>query len=201
MNINLTRLKVNTNRDLIGEASNKRKYIDKVPANELALIIALTGYKDYSKEGWMTQKETMSQIGTDGQLLFKSERTNFPKYIKSLVNKGLVETSVDTTPDERGRPRSLKIWRLKRDSKSRYNIYGLIVSSVSWSYDKGWQSNLKQTKFKIVDNTVLKNTLTKSDYFKDIDKSYDDILDERIHHYEIQIQLLKNIKRLRSMKF
>jgi hypothetical protein len=94
---------------------------------ELALIQGLLNWQDKTSEGW----KTMNQILKDS-LDWKSQRTNFPKYMQSLVKRKIAQQRIYTEKDSRNRVTTKKQWRLNKTQ----NAWKSIVSAVSIHYAK-----------------------------------------------------------------
>ena len=179
------------------------KPIEKVTSLELALLVGLTSYTDESKEGWMSMKEILADRGNDGRLLFGSPTECFPKYIKGLVGKGIVEERKEPFHDARKRPHKRKIWRLNRENEVRDRVCDLILSSRSYRIDNfqvDRRGNVSGKQiFKSQLNLDVKKILGRN-YFKTGDDRGMEAIDKKIQEYRDKIALLERIKRYRSIK-
>ena len=173
--------------------SRKQRPVELATSLELGIIVGLISYTDEKCEGWMTMKEILSDKGTDGRPLFKSPSSCFTTIIKQLINKGLVETSIEPYSDDRLRRHSRKIFRLKRDGQTKYNVYGLIMGS--WSYDESRKGKSLKSMLSINIPKILSRP-----YFRGLDDEYDKILDGRIRKLKHKIALYESIKHTRGLK-
>lgn len=94
--------------------------------NEYALILAIAKEDTPGNtEGWLELKNIFSVKDYDGTLLFKSQKQNFPKYIKPLKERGLVERREIKKIDKYNRKTKHWGYRLKQNINTWFILLSL----------------------------------------------------------------------------